>query len=98
MHSDRPKLYTILAFLSAIIGLYQWEGEYDSSDCRKDFMINFHESRWPDRVSNSVCLTPQSEALLTAICGLAKLSYIDMAVLQMRRGNKDNLGIIFHIC
>ena len=38
--------------------LDQWKGE---NDRRKDFMINFHESGWPDRVSNPVPLTPKSD-------------------------------------
>ena len=41
------------------------------NDRRKDFMISFHESMLPDRVSNLVHLTPQSDALLTALGGPA---------------------------
>ena len=35
---------------------------------RKDVMINFHNSIWPDRVSNPAPLSCQSEALPTASC------------------------------
>ena len=31
-------------------------------------MTNFHESMWPDRVSNAAPLTSQSDALLTVLC------------------------------
>ena len=38
---------------------------------RKDYMIDFHGSMWPDRVSNPVLLTSQSDALPTVLRGPA---------------------------
>ena len=58
---------------------------------------------WPDWVSNPGPLTYKSGALLIALRGPAlgsvycgcKVSLTP--VLQVRSGNWDNLGIIFHI-
>ena len=67
--------YLTLPFLN------QW------NDHRKDFMIDFHESMWPDQVWNLVPLTPKSEVLPTAPCGPASCNRRSRSMFNSKTRN-----------
>ena len=57
-------LYSLKFTVNSCPFLNQWKGEMT---VERDYMIKFHESMWPDLISNSVPPTPLSYALPTAV-------------------------------
>ena len=88
LHSERPKLYTILAFLSAI-GL---KTELATIEVANYFLLE-QIPFFNDFIGQG----GKQEATKVVFISTSARKTLWCTVLQIRKGKRDNLGIIFHI-